>query len=151
MTNELTHSQADIVRELLVDASPTVLTEPDDDLAWPGFAFNEPSNPDNCVTIYSTEGTSDGRSMIDGELQVHRGFQVRVRSKNPKTGYAKASSISQYMAKSVYQKTVVVDSSTYLVQAITKIGDILSLGTDAPKTKRSLFTINATISVKQVS
>ena len=149
MPQTLSHSPAQIVRQLLIDLSLGTL--PSASGSWPVYATHEPNTPDDCVTVYDTAGTDDGRSMISGELWGHDGFQVRVRGKDHDTGWLKADAIQAGLAESVYDRTVRVSSSAYLVHAITRIGDVLTLGTEAPTSKRSLFTINATLSVKQLS
>lgn len=143
----MTHAPADVLRWLLIELGAG--TDPDANGAWPIFHSSEPGAPDNCITTYDTEGTDDGRSMPTGEAMGHDGFQVRVRSTTPKVGWAKASEIQDLLAETVYQDAVVVEGSNYLVQCAAKIGRVIPLGKD-PTSKRSLFTLNATLSVKQL-
>lgn len=140
----LTHSPAEIVRQLLIDLSlgTNILTSTS---LWPVFATSEPDTPDNVITIYDTQGTDGGRSMIDGEFLTHYGFQVRIRSKNHIVGWIKTDMIRHYLAHSVYQKIVHVENNSYLIQAIEKIGNVLAIGKETSISKRNLFTLNATI------
>ena len=147
MPQTLTHSPADIVRRVLIDLGLGV--DPPS-TPWPVFASGEPDTPDNCITVYDTAGLDHGRSMIDGELFGHNGVQVRVRSNSHATGWTKADAIQTGMAKSVYQETVTISGQAYLVHAIAKIGDVLTFGKETPTSKRSLFTINALASIKEV-
>lgn len=146
MANTLTHSPARIIRQLLID-----LGLGSNGGTWPVFYAMEPNAPDNCISVFDTTGTSDGRSMIDGELFGHEGFQVRVRAQDHDTGWTKADAIQKGLAEDVSLETVTVASSRYTVYAVTRISDVLPLGRQVPQSMRSIFTINATLAVNQVA
>lgn len=139
----LKHSPADIIGGLLIFLE--VGTGPEDNDLWPVFVAGEPARPDNCITVYDTQGQDDGRAMVDGELIDHNGFQIMIRAKDHRTGYLKADEIRTALAKLTYNVSVYLDSSVYLVYCVTKIGQILCLGKESPTSKRSLFTINAMV------
>jgi hypothetical protein len=153
MTTALQHSPADIVRQLLIEIGqgidstttlgPAVNVPPD----WSVFTSTEPSVPDNCLTTYDIDGSSDGRIMVSGEAPYHYGFQIRIRSMDHPTGYIKANQLRNALAESVYMSTVKIDSASYTVHAITSIGEIIAIGKDNPATKRSLFTLNAMLAM----
>lgn len=150
MSTSLLHGSADIVRWLLV--AKGFLTSP---LAsplqpWPCYESKEPSSPDNCVTIYDTSGFNDGRAMVDGELFVHDGIQVRIRSIDKPTGAAKVNALYKQLSENIYQDQVTIDGTVYQVHCISKFGNVLFLGKDVPNTKRSLWTINAAVSLRQL-
>ncbi len=140
------HSPAEVIRWLLVALE--LGTDPADGAAWPVYATNEPNEPDNCITVYDTTGISDGRSMMDGALWQHHGFQVRVRAKDHHAGWVKADAIRTAMAEQACQRTVSRDGKRYLVWSINKIGLVLVLGIDNPTSKRQLFTVNAVAPIK---
>lgn len=142
----MVHSPAEVIRWLLVALG--LGTDPNLALAWPIYATNEPNEPDDCITLYDTTGTQDGRSMVDGELFQHFGFQVRVRSTDHRTGWVKAEAIRQALAKSIYQNLVSRDGSRYLVWCAAKISMVLVIGKDTPRSKRSLFTVNAVAPIR---
>jgi len=148
MSGHLEESPADIIRQLLVDLS--LGTEPSADGSWPIHSTQEPDQPDDCITVYDTEGTQDGRSMIDGERFIHFGFQVRVRHAKHETGYHKADDIAMALDKTVYQNTVTIGANTYLVHAVSRKSGPLALGRE-PGTGRVLFTINAVASIRQTT
>jgi hypothetical protein len=148
MANTLTHSPADIIRWLLVSLG--LGSDPDEGAPWPVYAAGEPNAPDNVITVYDTAGTDDGRSMIDGEVMGHNGVQIRVRSTTHPVGYAKADAVWTALCEEVYDNTVTIDGVSYLVHSVNKIGDVLALGKEVPASKRSLFTINAVVSVRAV-
>lgn len=146
MSGSLTHSPAEIIRQLLVD-----LALGTDDGTWPVKFATEPNSPDNVITVYNTAGRSDGRVQNGGERQEHHGFQVRIRSTSEAVGYTRARLIAVALDESVLLTTVTVSSSTYLIQSISRTGDILSLGKNHPETNLNLFTINALASLRQTS
>lgn len=147
MASTLAHSPAAIIRKLLIDLG--LGAEPTPTAAWPVYDANEPTSPDNCITVYDTQGIGAGRSMIDGELLGFNGFQVRVRGVDHPTGWTKADAIQTTLAKQVLRKVVHVGASNYLVHAASRIGDVLALGKD-PDSKRRIFTLNAIAAIKQL-
>jgi hypothetical protein len=120
--------------------------------AWPIAVGREQDPPDNVITIYNTTDKDEGRSSIDGEMAVHYGIQVRVRSdaSNSELGYNKLNSILTAIDEEIYRVTVVIGSSTYLVESFSRTSGILSLGTEVGATKRYLFTLNALATLYQL-
>lgn len=148
MSLPLLHSPAEILREVLVGLDvgglPTAVR-------WPLFVGNEPSDPDDCLTLYDVQGTDDGRSMLDGELYVHSGFQLRLRSRDYPTGFAKASDSRRTLAESILRIIVAGSGLTYLLHAITRLSDVISLGKEVPSSKRYLFVINGTLALRRLN
>lgn len=144
----MNHTPADVIRYLLISLDLGSL--PTDLEDWPIFYGDEPNTPDNCITLYDTPGTDQGRSMIDGALFGFYGFQVRVRAATKSAGYLKALGIQTVMAQSVIRETVTIEGTGYFVHSISNIGDVLDLG-KPPQSSRVLFTINAVTSVRQLA
>lgn len=142
----MTHSQAEIVQQALRDLG--FGTTPNA-VPWPVFCMKEPATPDNCVTTYNTQGTSDGRAMIDGELLDHLGIQIRVRGTDVPTVRAKLQAARTLIA-GVYHQTVHVGSSAYFLRNFASIGQILYLGDESPVSKRQIGTLNATLAVDEL-
>jgi hypothetical protein len=148
MSVALQHSPADVTARVLVALG--LVADPETDppgSPWPVFVADEPDRPDNCVTVYDTTSTNDGRSMRDGENWQHRGIHVRVRAIDHPTGSAKAEAISVALAEDVYRETVVIGAATYSVHCFAAVGDPISLGKEVPESRRFLFTINATLAI----
>ena len=141
MPATLLHSPAHIVQRLIVSLGLGTL--PSAAGSWPVYATAEPQDPDNVITVYDTAGQSDGRSMIDGELFEHNGIQVRVRATTHEVGWPKADAIQTGLALSVYDETVTIDGTAYLIHSINRIGQVIPIGKETPLSKRSVFTINA--------
>lgn len=144
----LTHSPADILRWALIGLGLglTPSTTP-----WPIYASSEPDIPDNCITTYDSIGNDDGRLMIDGSLQQHQGVQIRIRSVDHATGWRRAALARSMLAQQIYDTLVTINSSSYIIHSINRISNILALGKEIPTSKRSIFVINAVISVKQIA
>lgn len=145
MSGLLHHSPADIIRYILVAGSNG--TMPSAGESWPINVSSEPDQPDNCITLYDTEGIDGGRTMNDGERQVHEGIQVKVRGTDHVVGFAKASLLASAL-DSIRAKVLTIDSTTYIVHCVIRTGGVLSLGKEVTASKRSLFTINATVSLR---
>jgi hypothetical protein len=148
MSGMLTHSAANIVRQLLTNLGET--TAPADNANWSGFYSFEPEERDRVVTVFDTAGILRGRTHVDGETQVHYGLQVRIRSEEYGTGYTKAEEIAVALDTQTHLSTVVIGSTTYTVYAFTRLGTVLAIGREAPNSKRSIFTINGLASITQV-
>lgn len=145
----LSHSPADILASLLVALIKG--TNPDDNADWPIYISSEPNAPDNCITVYDTLGQDDGRSMIDGTLWQHYGFQVRIRATTHMVGHARASLIRDALSLEVIQREVTIGANTYVIQAASRIGQVLYLGKIVPASMRSLFTVNGLLTVRQLT
>lgn len=146
---ELIHSPADIIRYLLISQGKG--SEPSDDLDWPMFTSSEPTIPDNCITTYDTSGVLQGRIQYSGEMVEHYGFQIRVRGSDHNTAWRKMNDIKTQMDQGVRLDTVNINSSIYLVEAITRSGGILALGKESPTSQRLVFTLNAIVALRQLA
>lgn len=145
MSNVMTHSPAKVIQWLLIDLG--LATDPEDEQDWPAFSPNEPDEPDNCITVYDTAEKADGRIMNDGEVARHWGFQVRIRAVDQPTGRTKAEAIRHTFDEGVTYRAVTVGAKQYLVHGIYGT-NMLPLGKEVPKTKRRLFTINGTTTIR---
>jgi hypothetical protein len=148
MSGLLLHSPADVVARLLIALGQGVA--PGAGTPWQIQADKEPSSPDNTITTYNTDGYIHGRTQVDGEYQVHEGVLVRVRATDSKVGATKAWAIANVIAKVVKNNSVRIDTSTYEVYNMNLKGQVIPLGVQ-PGTKRFLWTINATVAMRQVS
>lgn len=153
MTSLINHSPADVVAQILIDMDFGSDPEVDDDgnsSPWPVSVGDEPEYPDNAITVYDTQGRSDARLMPDGHVAEHYGFQVRVRAAKAADAFAKVAAIKVALAKTVYQRIVTLTdpAASYVVQAITGIGDAIDLGKNTPNDKRSVWTLNALVVVR---
>lgn len=142
----LAHPPSQIVRQLLIDLVVAGETTAD----WPAFYGREPAAPDNCISVYTTQSTAQGRQMVDGKLVEKRGLQVRIRSATEKIGWTRADLIRGTLAGQLYRKVVHVDDASYLIHSADRIGDILNLGTESPTSIRSVHTLNFVAAIRQL-
>ena len=154
MSATLGHSPSEVVRQLLVDlglgVDGTWAANEYTGAAWPVSASGELDKPDNTITVYDTAGRGLGRGMAGGELNQNFGFQVRVRATTHRIGWVKADTIQRTLAEDVKLRQVNVAGTRYLVWAVVGIGQVLPIGTEVPKSKRKLFTLNAMATIKQL-
>lgn len=141
------YSPADIVRWLLVGMGHG--TDPASASTWPIYVSSEPTTPDNCITVYDTTGRATGREMTAGSRAEYHGIQLRIRASNHTTGYGKARRLANILDRDVYQAPVVIGGQHYVVQQVGRVGTITTMGKDAPGSKRSLFSINALVTILQ--
>lgn len=153
MAGRLTHSPAQIVRQLLIDLD---LGSSIPAQTWAVHAYVEPDRPDDCITVYDTSMVGDGRIMASGEVQGREGVMIRVRSapyigsNEEHPGWNKANDIAATLDEDVLDDTVTISGVNYTVHSASRVSGPIYVGVDAPDTKRHVFTINPTISVRQV-
>jgi hypothetical protein len=144
MAGQLDHSPADVIRRTLIalglGADPPALP-------WPIFAALEPTNPDQVITVFDTTGQDGERDSILNDRQGYEGIQVRVRSATHPVGFAKANAV--YVAlNQIRRRPITIGTAVYMVQTVITQGTVLPIGLE-PSTKRSLFTINALVSLRK--
>ena len=151
MPGPLNHSPADVLRWALVQHGTVTDPTPATLQAWPCYASAEPDAPDDCATVYDTDGVGHGRDHVTGERQEHHGAQVRVRSATHAAGYAKASAVAAALDTGLYRESVTVGGSNYLLHAATRTTGVISLGADVPGSRRFIFTVNAILAVRMLA
>lgn len=146
MPDQLLHSPADVVRWLLIQTEQGVA--PSSVGAWPVFVSIEPDRPDNCITVYDTEGILEGRIQTTGEVVEQLGVMLRVRSQNYPLGYSKCLNLQRELDQQIYRRQVTVQNSTYVVHSLTRRGSILAIGKDRGNSDRFIFTLNYTLTIE---
>lgn len=151
MPGALTHSPADVLRRLLISLGLGVDPPPTSTTQWPVYAGSEPDEPDNTVTVTDTSGLLHGREMVGGETQAHEGVQVRVRGLTHPVAYARADLIKVALDAQYQDVVTMPDATRYLVWAVHRTTGVLALGKETKASKRSIFTINARLSVRKLA
>lgn len=152
MFTPLTDSPADIIRKLLVDLSlavePTFTEGRYTAGAWPAFAHNEPSFPDQCITVRETDAIDDGPDM-HGNLYFHYGCQIRFRAitKNAVMTKARAVQGNLFSPTDPYDKTVTISGRSYEVHCVIP-GPVLDLGMNVANDKRLIVTLNVLVPIR---
>lgn len=137
-------SPSEVIRQLLIDqglGSATTL--------WTVYTSLMPETPDNCILVSDTEAVQSKRNHATGVTSVIYGLQIMVRGTTAAVAQAKAAAINASLDADVYRETVVVGTTSYLVQAVSRIGSEISVGNDGA-TKRKLFTTNVMASITQL-
>jgi hypothetical protein len=145
MSGPLGDSPCKILRQLLVDAGLGTDTPGQD---WQVKAGIEPDDPANCLTCYDDTNVLDGRTQPDHEYVEQHGIQVKVRSYDKPTGFAKAAAIFLYIAEQIYNNVTNVGPNKYYVHHINWTGGVLAVGKE-PTTQRFIHTINGTMRIRQ--
>lgn len=160
MPGVLYHTPARIVKQLLIDlglgADPDATLEADR-TPWPVYRGREPDRPDDLIKVSDSTGPVAGDTMVDSECQERGGFQVTVRSADPETGYRKAQEVAVALDR-VRCATVSLplpagvgtnvgtgtgdDYSLYFLSAIKRTTNVISIPTEVPQSKRTLYTVN---------
>lgn len=99
---------------------------------WSINAFLEPPSPDKTITVYDTGGAGPDTDEMDWQRPA---FQVRVRCKVYKDGYAKQQAVRDLL---LLVAPIVMETSTFI--GINMTTDILSIGRD--DNNRFLLTAN---------
>jgi hypothetical protein len=163
MSGSLDHSPEDVLRCLLIELDCGILPTSKSPLVngdWPIYVSSLPNLPDQVITIKGTTGRFDGRSMRSGQKFEFHGVQIMVRGINQNDAQIKANEIKQVIDTEIRNETVVIpldvgtgtglDDSTYKVQNVSRSSGPIPLGKEQDS-NRFLFTINAVISLRQVS
>lgn len=149
-------SPAKLVIQYLVDvgAAGDATPMPDGSVLgdWPAYNAISPDGhdnanvPDNMVTIYDTEGKSDGRDMAPGGEQVeHPGLSIFVRSLDYDEGYIQAKKLKTALAR-IARTQVTYKGYTYSIQAV-HTRPIRYAGPAAGNRVRYLFSQDAFVSL----
>lgn len=148
MTVALTHTPAHILQVLLIELG--VGTNPSLNGLWPIYIGNEPDEPDDVITIYNTSGLAGYRSAIDNIRQEYPGIQVRVRGSTNKEVGTRAHLIAATIDQQILRESVTIDGVSYCIHSVMRTGTVMDIGKETGVAKRSLFTINALITVETV-
>lgn len=154
MLSTLAHTPADVVRYVLVDLGlgdlPQQLT------AWSIYA-ERMGDYDYSICVTTTEGILNGFNQVQGEAFEHHGIQIRCRSVNPAFTYRKMSQVQEAIDKLISSYLITIpDTETgvdcnYIVDAVTRTGTIISMGMEIPQSGRFSYTLNATVTLRQLS
>jgi hypothetical protein len=150
MSGTMSHAPDQVIRQLLVDLG----LASDGTLVWPVFAGQEPDVPDDCITVYDTGITREGRFQIGGEEQTAYNLQIKIRSATQQEGYVKANSIQTTLASSVHNTvTTVTDdegvgtaTQSYMIYAISLRS---FFRVPVPYSDRKIWTCNIQATITQ--
>lgn len=146
MSGSLAYSPSKIIATLLVQIAVGTDTESAD---WRVFYESTPTNPDEVITVFDTANLLEG-SVMFGETQEQHGIMIQVRSGEYDPGWVIINSLRTLLDQ-VNQATVVVEGSVFNVHCLNRTSGPFHIGLESNISKRDLFTINFTASIRQVS
>lgn len=145
------HSEADIIRYVLVTLGLGNLPSNPNAHTWPISVDQEPDQPDNAITVYNTSPQPQGRLQVSGLAVEHAGFMVQVRCTDSQAGKTKIREILAALTQDINRTTVTISNSrgtaSYMIQAVTRRSGPNTLGRDHDNENRFLFTLNCTASI----
>lgn len=152
MSELLTTSPARVLQKVLiglgVGSAPTGVASD----VWPVYFGSEPDSgaPDNCITVFNTEGLLGPRRMADGQQHEYEGVQVRVRSRTHEEGWLKANAVAAALDTDVLDSTAAVDATAFHLADASRTSPVVSLGKERTVSARNIFTVNAVLTLLQL-
>jgi len=153
LSGTLTKPQAEVVAQLLVNASlgsviEAVAINQED---WPVYVLTHGSDIDKLICVFNTSGKLEGSMQRSGEVQEMFGVQIKVRDITIPSGYAKASAIAFALDSYYSLSSVAVEDNEFVVYALNRTSPILFIGFEQPENVLPVFTINYTVSIRQIT
>jgi len=139
----MNHSPSEVLRQLLIDLGLGT-----SGTTWTVYVNTMPETPDNCISVNDTEAVDTARAQATGVTTSVHGAQILVRGVTFATARAKVQAIHAALDESVLRTAVTVSTTNYVVQAVSRIGEGIPLGTDGVS-KRHLHSINVRVSLSQ--
>lgn len=142
-------SPAQLLRQHLINESVFVDSQTAD---WSAFVSSSPHSPTRIGVLYDTTGLEDGRLMGTGEVIIHHGIQIRVRSEDYEAGWKKITEVTQRMAEAK-NEVLVLSSIKYTIHNVSLASPIVALGAEKGSTRNQIWVSNflLTVSLEDVS
>ncbi len=150
----LTTSPAFILYKYITDNDIGSMTDPSDALALPLYVSYIPDSigtKTDLGSLFDVPGVKDGRLMTTGEVIPHHGIDLKIRSRDYVTGWAKAEEIAT--ALDLLKNVIVTISSvTYQFDNISRNSLVNSEGVETKGTrKRYMFSVNFIVTLKRIT
>ena len=145
----LLKSPAYILAEYIIEVLGDMADPPS--TTWPLYRNSLPDGngvPDNAGAVFDTSPLVDGRYMSGGVVVEHPGVQLRVRSKDQQTGYAKIEDLVRTL-ETVTNVTVSTATETFVLQNVSRSSGVVSMGID--EQRRWHHTANFLLTVKETA
>jgi hypothetical protein len=151
-TDELDHSPAHILSEYII-ANLNLMTDPESDSAWPLFVGFLPDDspskiPVSAGAIYDTPGVKNVK-VSSGQMITKHGVMLKIRSQVYTVGWSKLKSIYK-VTDATNNEEVIIDSATYNIQNISRLGTPMALGPGEDTKRASQFTVNFLVTIQQL-
>lgn len=141
----MNHSPAVIIQKYLLDQDIF------DQSTWFLFVGSLPPSeegkaPIRAAALYDTPGLLDGREAQSGVVVGHPGFQLKLRTDKYTDGWKKINDSGDSLSL-INNTTVIVDTSTYIVENVSAVSMPASLGPEQGSTRYDLFASNFILTV----
>lgn len=129
----------------------SLMTDPSDGSDWPIYISSMPDGDNvktNCGAIYDTAGVLDDK-LSSGEVVLHPGIQLRIRSNDYEVGYAKIEAVALALDDVLFD-TITIGSDSYLLQNISRATSVVPLGSERGYKRRFIFTVNFLVTMRKI-
>lgn len=115
---------------------------------WSVQVGNEPTSPDETITIFDTVGYTDGRNLVSKATCIHHGIQFRIRSRDYRDGWLKLGEI-QRLLDQICNTEIKVEEVDFVLNSFVLAGPGGFIG-NQEKNKRCVFTLNGLLTAREV-
>jgi hypothetical protein len=143
-------SPAEILAKYLQDLA--IVEDPVAWSRWPIYISHMPDGDDaedECVAIYDTQGTLDGRMMENGEVIEHPGIQIKIRCTELAVGWWKAKNLVEAL-RNIHNEVISLSTFSFTVYNVSEASPILYMGVEEGTNRRQLFTVNFLATLKEI-
>ncbi len=144
-------SPASVIAEYII-TTLELMTRPTLNNDWPLYTSLLPDGKNvktNAGVIYDIAGVSDSRQM-NGLIPEHPGIQLRIRSRDYETGFAKIEAMASALDDLVTVATVIVGDETYEIYNVSRQINIIPSDEVKGTTRRYLFTLDFIVTIKKL-
>jgi hypothetical protein len=115
---------------------------------WPVVPGQEPTEPDNVITVYETEPIIHCKLQPTGEQPQHYGFTVRVRGITKNAARQKAEDIRWDFDERCHEQTVTLDGQEYYIPCIARTMLIRPIREATIAMDRWFVNVNCTAAIR---
>jgi len=138
-----------IIAQYLI-STLSLFTAPSESTTWPlyeAFLPDSDAAEDDLAAIFDTVPYTQGKSM-DGDLDQRYGIELLIRSTSYNTGYTK-SKILLETVQDTSQASEVIGGTTFVIENISSVSGVTSLGTERSSKQRFIFSVNLLATIKE--
>jgi len=143
-------SPATILATYIIEQA--LMSNPVEEADWPLYISYMPDSSDvktNCGAIYDVPGLKNGR-LMSGTVIQHYGVQLKLRSDDYITGWAKMESIVTNLDTIHNVEVEITSGENYQISNVTRVEPIAPLGIEKGTKGRRLFVNDFLVTVKEI-
>lgn len=147
------YSPADLLADYLVAQGFGVAVSEEDGVdtppEWQVFVSGLSEEGDKAICIYDTDGALQKRLMRGGKWCEKFGIEIRVRSIDSPSGWAKLKEIVEHLDETVRRTVLMRQGFSMMLHNAKRTSAIMNLGEEETN-RRSQFTVNYNLSLSEV-